>query len=288
MALEMTAACGRCLARIPSIARGAGAVVLAGLAMGCATAHNYLEREGPRYEGNYAPARQGPGPLSLRVVTFNIEYARRMDRALAALQERPTLCEPDLLLLQEMDLAGVEAAARTLHLNYVYFPASRHPKTGRDLGNAVLSPWPIEAAWKVLLPHTSRVLHQARAAAGARVRIGNRSFRVYSVHFGSPFGTSGGNRRAQAEVVLADARDSPDPVVIGGDFNSKSLGRTFVAAGFRWLTERIGGTRGPFSFDHILVAGVDPGTSSAGVVRDVEASDHRPVWAVLALAPPSQ
>jgi len=85
-----------------------------------------------------------------------------------------------------MDAPNVEAVARALGLNYVYFPAARHPETGRDFGNAVLSPWPIEEGWKLFLPHPSRLVGLVRAAACARVRIGRRAVRVYSVHLGRP------------------------------------------------------------------------------------------------------
>jgi len=251
--------------------------------LGCATAHNYLERDAPRYEGSLAPSEERAAPESLRVVTFNIEYAKRMQPAIRALREHAALRAADVLLLQEMDAAGVEAVAAALGLNYVYFPSSRHPKTQRDLGNAVLSPWPIEAAWKLPLPHQSRIVHQARAAVVARLRIGDHALRVYSLHLGSPFGASGSQRRAQAEAVLADARTSAEPVVIGGDLNSHGLGRVFVAAGFQWPTENVGGTRGGLSFDHVFARGL-PVESAAGVARDVDASDHRPVWTTLPFA----
>jgi endonuclease/exonuclease/phosphatase family metal-dependent hydrolase len=265
--------------------RWALAVLVAGFSLGCATAHNYLDPEGPRYERNGVPRPDRPVPSSLRVVTFNIEYARRMDRAVPALRDHAALRGADLVLLQEMDLSGVEAVA-ALGLNYAYFPSSRHPKTGRDFGVAVLSPWPIEKAWKVPLPHRTRLVGLARAAVAARVRIGDRTVRVYSLHLGSPFGLGPGARRDQAAAVLADAKDSPDPVVIGGDTNSRGVGRTFVAAGYVWPTEKIGGTRGRFSFDHVFARGLARSAAGAGVARDVVASDHRPVWAVLAFEPP--
>src|SRR5262245_22773678 len=243
------------MSRIPRLARLAAAACCAA-ALGRAAAHNYREPGAPRYEGSHAPLLGRAAPTSLRVVTFNIEYAKRMQPAIRALGEHPDLRGADLILLQEMDAAGVVAAAAALGLNYVYFPSSLHPKTGRDLGNAVLSPWPIEQGSKVLLPHQSRIVHQARAAVAARVRIGERAVRVYSLHLGSPLGASGGQRRAQAAAVLADIGDDGDPVVIGGDLNSKGLGRAFVAAGFQWPTEKVGGTRGRLSFDHVFVRGI--------------------------------
>ena len=262
-----------------------GVAASCAFAIGCATADNYPGAAEPRYAGVRPAPEARPTPDLLRVVTFNIEYAKRMAPAIRALREHPMLRAADLLFLQEMDSPSVAAVAEALGLNYVYYPASHHPGTHRDVGNAVLTPWPIEEDWKVLLPHQSRILHQGRAAVAARVRIGGRIVRVYSVHFGSPLGVSGGQRRAQAEVVLAHARQSPDPVVIAGDLNSHGLGRTFVAAGFAWPTDTVGGSRGSLSFDHVFTRGLEPGRSWAGVARDVEASDHRPVWAVVPFGP---
>jgi endonuclease/exonuclease/phosphatase family metal-dependent hydrolase len=49
----------------------------------------------------------------------------------------------------------------------------------------------------------------------------------------------------------------------------------------------VGHTAGPFSFDHVVARGLTPaGDPAAGVVREAkQASDHRPVWALLHLAP---
>jgi endonuclease/exonuclease/phosphatase family metal-dependent hydrolase len=214
-------------------------------------------------------------------VSYNVEYALRVRKAINDLRAYPPLRDPDILLLQEMDGPGVDAVARALGLNYVYFPASITPKTGHDFGNAVLSPWPLRRDWKVLLPHPSRIIHQGRAAVAVQVDVGGRPVLVYSVHFGSPLGLSGGNRADQAAAVLADARERPDLILIGGDLNSHGIGRRFVAAGYAWATENVGGTRGHFSFDHVFARGLVP--SAAGVVREAhEASDHHPVWAVFA------
>jgi endonuclease/exonuclease/phosphatase family metal-dependent hydrolase len=256
--------------------------------LGCATAHNYLDPVAPRYEGTLAPDRIAPLPATIRVVTFNIEYGLRIEHAVAALQRFEALREPDVLLLQEMDAAGVEVIARALRLNYVYYPASLTPKTGRDFGNAILSPWPIVESAKLPLPHPSRILHQARAAVTARIRVADLDVQVYCLHLGSPFGISGGQRRQQAAAVLADAKGRRDPVIIAGDINSKGLGQVFTSAGYRWPTEHVGASRGSFSFDHIFARGLDPVAHGAGVVREAsDASDHRPVWTVFAVPPRS-
>jgi endonuclease/exonuclease/phosphatase family metal-dependent hydrolase len=263
------------------VARLSTAVVLAlALGQGCATAHNYLEPGGPRFTGGHGVPTD-PDP-AIHVVTFNVEYGKQVDRAIEALRQDP-LRGADVVTLQEMDGSGVEAVARALAMNFVYYSASRHPKTGRDLGNAILSPWPIEDSRKVLLPHPSRIVKQARAAVAATVRVDGLAVRVYSIHLGSPLGISGGKRRDQADVVLADARTSAYPVILAGDFNSKGLGDHIQAQGFDWPTKGVGRTIGPFSFDHVFVRGLrlrDP--RSTGVAREgPKASDHRPVWVEL-------
>lgn len=258
-----------------------GLLLVALASCACATATNYLEPDGPRFEASFGQV-QGSG-RALRVVTFNIENGRRIEQAIAGLRDHEQLRGADLLLLQEMDAAGVEAIARALLLNSVYFPASN--LKGHDLGNAVLSPWPIEASWKVVLPHRTRLVKKSRCAAAARVRIGDRAVLVYSVHLGSPLGLSGGRRREQAEAVLADAaRSREERIVVAGDFNSSSVVEVFERAGYAWLTKRVGKTVGLFSFDHVLTRGLPPAEARAGVAREVrDASDHRPVWATLAL-----
>lgn len=252
------------------------------LAPACAKARNYLDPDGPRYVGGEGVPPE-PRIGRRRVVTFNIEYALRVDRAIVALREHADLRGADVLTLQEMDAPGVEAIAKALGLNYAYYPAALHPKTHRDVGEAVLSPWPIERSWKLRLPHLSRVLGQSRAAVGAVLRIDGKRVRVYSVHLGSPLGASPGQRREQAEAILADARSSLDPVIVAGDFNSHGIGRFFESRGYTWVTRTVGPTTRRFSFDHVFVSGFPVGLPpAAAVATDVkDASDHRPVWALV-------
>jgi len=259
--------------------------VALGCLLGCATAHNYSDPAGPRHSG-VAAVRPEPRP-GIRVVTFNIKYGRQVARAIEALS-RPPLAGADLIVLQEMDARGVASIAEALGMGYVYYPAAVPPRSGRDFGNAILSPWPIEAGKKIVLPHLSRIVHEARAAVRATVRVGDRPLRVYSVHLGSPLGISGRKRREQAQAVVADADDSLHPVVVAGDFNSKGIGTQFVAAGYAWPTERVGRTTALFSFDHIFTRGLCPfGEVGAGVSREgPKASDHLPVWADLTASCP--
>ncbi len=276
----------RAEAGVRTLARFGSVLVLAAV-VGCATARNYPDPARPAYESAFgAPVDpETETPSVIRVVTFNIEHGERVVEAVEALRSRSELAGADVVLLQEMQAPGVEQIARELSLNAVYYPASHHTRQDRDIGNAVLSPWPIEAHWKIVLPHLSRFSHHARVAVAARVRVGERRLRVYSLHIGTPINLSGEQRREQLAAVVGDARDSPDPVLIAGDFNGKGMAEWLAGQGFDWPTRDVGKTTTllSFSFDHVLVRSLrtvgDPG---AGVVRDAgPISDHYPVWVTL-------
>lgn len=267
---------------------------------GCARAVNYLDPARPLYQYGEAP-RAAPSDgtraarAPFRVVSFNIAYGIHVDRALEALRASEPLRDPDVLALQEMDAPGVERVARELHLNAVYFPSGVHPKHGRDFGCALLSPWPLEDPRKLVLPHAAHGTRLRRSAVSAIVVRGGFRVRVYSVHLPSPLGVSGGSRREQVAVLIADAdavAATGLPVVVAGDFNSHGFGEQFTHAGYSWLTRDIGATAHwtlfGLHYDHVFVRGLsaaDAG-SVAGVVADNrDASDHKPIWALVSTAP---
>ena len=255
----------------------------AALTAACARTINLLDPAAPRFAAAYAapiPDSAAPGPI--RIVTFNIKLARRIDRAVEVLRS-DSLRDADILALEEMDDAGVDRIARQLRLNYVYYPSSIHPTEHKYFGPALLSRWPIERSWKVLLPHEGGIRHQRRTATGAEIRVRGRRVRAYAVHLETPFRVSDAAREDQVRAVLTDASSFEGPVVIAGDFNSYPIGLVLRRHGYRWLTARLDPTIAIFSWDHIFVRHLAPASpSSAGVVRQVHgASDHRPVWAVV-------
>ncbi|HXK11526.1 MAG TPA: endonuclease/exonuclease/phosphatase family protein [Vicinamibacteria bacterium] len=275
------------------LARGLGAA-LALAACGCGSAVNYLDPAGPVYVTSHpGPVRPAVPGAPFRVVTFNIDFGIEVDRAIEVLRRTEPLRSLDALALQEMDAPGTERIARALGMNSVYFPSGVHPKHGRDMGCAVLSPWPLEEPRKLLLPHAARVNHLQRAVTSAVVVRGSERVRVYSVHLPSPPAESGGSRREQLRVLAADANAVPGPVVIAGDFNSHDKVEELARAGFTWLTRDephttefsfLGLGLGGAAYDHILVRGLEsaPGDGAVGVVADNRgASDHKPVWAVV-------
>jgi endonuclease/exonuclease/phosphatase family metal-dependent hydrolase len=252
---------------------------------GCATARNYEDPLGPVDHGG-SPAG-GPARQTLRVVTFNLKWGRYIDRA-ADLFSRPgPLRDADLLVLEEMDRSGTERLARALGLGYVYVPSAVHPVPKQDFGVALLSPWPIDEPRKLLLPHQNRFRKLRRSAAVATLRSPLGPIRVYGIHLESPAGAWDRARRDQARAVLADAESWAGPVVAAGDFNGRAGPRELAGAGFFWATEAVKNTAGPFDFDHVLARGLCPaGIGAAAAAEDeTDASDHDPVWAVLAPCP---
>jgi endonuclease/exonuclease/phosphatase family metal-dependent hydrolase len=244
---------------------------------------------GPRYAGPPEPPRHAPRcvPAQLRVVSFNVKYAQHVDRAIALFDSTPALRGADIIALQEMDAAATRRFAGALGLWYVYYPASTRPVSKQDFGNAILSRWPIVADRKILLPHLGRILAARRAAVAATIDVGGLAVRIYSVHLATQLEIGTEGRRDQALAVVADAETHPR-VVVAGDMNSYGIGETFVAAGFAWPTRDQPVTTAFFNWDHIFLRGLAlTSPDSSGVVEDNRfASDHRPVWAVLATPAP--
>ena len=265
--------------------RGAAGLALL-LTAGCATARNYEDPASPVYVGG-SPAGGHAGE-TLRVVAFNLKWGREIDRAALLLSRPGPLRGADLLVLEEMDRPGTERLARALGLGYVYVPSAVHPVPKQDFGVALLSPWPLEDPRKLLLPHQNRFRKLRRSAAVATLRSPLGPVRVYGIHFESPAGAWNSARRDQARAVLADAAGWSGPVVVAGDFNGRAGPGELASAGFFWSTEAVKNTAGPFDFDHVLARGLCPAGSGAAAVApdETDASDHKPVWAVLTSCPP--
>ena len=255
--------------------------LLAVAALGCRTGENYDGPSGPSGQARMGARGPCPTPLdSLRAVTFNVEFGLRIREAANVLATHPDLRCADVVLLQEMDEVGTLRIAAELGAEYVYYPAVRHNRYGRDFGNAVLSRWPIVDHHKLILPHVSLLTRTQRIAVAATLDVGGRPLRVYSTHLGSLLEVGGGSREAQLETVLEDAVGH-SPVLIGGDMNSGSVGVRAREGGFEWPTETGPATVRGQRWDHIFIEGF-PGAPRSGVVVDAEeASDHRPVWVVV-------
>lgn len=249
------------------------------LAGACRTGLNYPEPAEPRYGGGPASAATGPARDTLRVVSFNIEFAQEVGRAMRVMQAHPALRDADIVLLQEMDAPGAKQAADALGMHYVYYPAIYNRVARKDFGNAVLSRWPIVADAKRILPSFSRYAKTQRIATAATIRVGSRELRVYSTHLGTPADLGWEGRVSQLRHIMDDASAFP-LVVIGGDMNSAEVGRIARDAGFSWPTDTIPKSNLFGRLDHLFVRGLAlPTDAAAGTVQvGPGVSDHNPIW----------
>ncbi|MFN2370549.1 MAG: endonuclease/exonuclease/phosphatase family protein [Candidatus Krumholzibacteriia bacterium] len=267
---------------------------LALLAAGCGTPTGYAPETAPVYHGR--PSRPAPAAASdsVTIVSWNIQYGEDVPEALADLRAHPRLAAADVILLQEMGREGVAALAESLGLHWVYGLASIHPHHARPFGNAVLARWPLTALAPQMLPHRTPVRGHRRIAVGADVDLGEGTvLRAVSVHTATLLVTQ--DKRMEQAVAALEGLGGSGPTVIGGDFNTISdwevtlLRRAARRAGFAHLRLPRGPTyagglrRLPGSgmvLDHVLVRGLAAG--ARGVVRTATASDHFPVWVVVA------
>lgn len=279
-------------------------------------------------QADFAAEAGSPGPR-FTVAAYNLERGMHWERQARLLQTHPALRDADVVLLSEADrgcsrtggahVAFALARACRRHVafgvQYVELPRRARRAVNRvdcacEHGNAILSRWPLERV--TLLRHlrsTPWSDHPREPRLGgcttvrAEVRWGQRSVRLYSVHFDS--GWSADDLRAgQARDLVDDAAGWDGPVVIGGDMNTFRY-TADVRLGTRWdptppvLTEagyrdahahlppsRRGTTGRHFAvrgvIDLIWARGLE--AEEAGVVSPRWAdrlSDHLPVWASL-------
>lgn len=262
---------------------GAEAILVLALVGACRTGRDYPSALGPRYAGvpTDTVVASAPRIQSLRIVSFNIAFARQIDGAITLLSSDSALRGADVILLQEMDAPGTQRIAAALGMWYVYYPAIFHHRTGRDFGNAVLSRWPIVDDAKLVLPHASRYAGTHRCATAATLRVGTSRIRVYSTHLGTVADIGSRQRRDQLRAILADAAEH-SLVVIGGDLNDAKVGLLAHEAGYAWPTRHGVSTTRFGRWDHLFLKGLPtPDTVATGTVVDARGvSDHRPVWAI--------
>jgi endonuclease/exonuclease/phosphatase family metal-dependent hydrolase len=256
------------------------------LAVGaCRTGRNYPDPAEPRYGGAAAtlaePVARGD---TLRIVSFNIEYARETRRAIRILKSAPNLRNADVVLLQEMNGPAAKMVADSLGMHFVYYPAIFNRIMRRDIGNAVLSRWPIVEDAKLILPSQSRYAKTQRTATATTIQVGTRRVRVYSTHFGTPADLGQEGRVAQLKAILENAAGYA-LVVVGGDMNSKDIGRVAREAGYLWPTDTIPKSNLAGRLDHFFLRGVAiPDSAGAGTVRVPSTiSDHSAIWIRLVL-----
>ena len=254
-------------------------LILLLLALACRPAVNYSDPVSPSYADSARVISPVHDRATIRIVSFNIEYARETRRAARLLSTAAALRDADIILLQEMTAPATRFLADSLHMRYIYYPAIHNRIMRRDIGNAILSRWPIIEDAKLILPSRSRYAKTQRIATAATIRLNGRSIRVYSTHFGTPADLGWKGRVAQLRSILDNAATYPT-VVIGGDMNSEDIGKIAREAGYDWPTASIPKSNAFGRLDHFFVRGLR--MASAGEVGTQRVprsmSDHSPIW----------
>ena len=266
-----------------SIERISSYIVLISLCftVACRTGRDYAAADAPRYYGAPAGtvARKCPRPCQIRIVSFNIAFARNIDGAIQLLSSDTALRRADVVLLQEMDAEGTRRIATALGMWHIYYPAIFHKRSRRDFGNAVLSRFPIVADARLILPRPSRYAGTHRIATAATIRIDQSILRAYSTHLGTPADISSRQRRDQMRAIVSDA-SKYHSVVLGGDMNDSKVGKVAQESGYVWTTRHGPRTTRFGRWDHILMKGMkSPVRSATGTVQSGDVSDHHAVWA---------
>jgi len=254
--------------------------------LNCSAPRNYISLDSPKFTGNYARAADASND-TLKVVSFNIKFAKKIKKAISELQTQPELQNADIILLQEMDESGTDSIAKSLSYNYVYYPATVHPQSDRNFGNAILSKWPLHSQKKILLPYEPVLGKTKRIAVSSYVAYPKHDLLVYSVHTATAV-VSAEKRLSQADSILNSISKQHPQMIIGGDFNTlfsqnvRDLEDVFSKNGFFRASREAGATVEKVFFnltlDHIFIKGlelIDSGTT------ETQASDHKPLWVLL-------
>jgi endonuclease/exonuclease/phosphatase family metal-dependent hydrolase len=183
----------------------------------------------------WSPTRQNEsGWLRMRVVTWNLwwrfgPWEARQKAILAELRE----LRPDVVGLQEVWAADGENQAEwlagELGMHWTWAPSPAPERWRRrigdptvDIGNAVLSRWPVADRRSLRLP-TPADLDDGRLALYARLATPSYDIPFFTAHLTSvPHGSAVRCRQvtALAEFVAANRVDTPFPAVVTGDFNA--------------------------------------------------------------------
>jgi len=196
------------------------------------------------------------GPLApprphYRFVAWNVERGAQFDGQVQALRTHPILSEADVLLLTETDSGMVRSGnrniarelARALGMHYAFVPCYINLTNGsgaeQDLpgandlglhGNAILSRYPMANVRPIFMRNGVDIMASRekrigrQAAVAADILFPNAAITAVSVHLDAQ--STQRHRYLQLRDVLdaqaAQPGQAPQPVVIGGDWNTST------------------------------------------------------------------
>src|SRR6201988_1267693 len=244
--------------------------------------------------------KQTPTPAELKVLSYNIRWRSGEDlkEMLKLLKDDPEVGGASILALQEVDRRKKRSGnnntakiiADELGLPYAWAaPPSPKPTDEEETGVAILSVYPLSDVKRIVLPHPGPGKRR-RVALGATVEIENRQWRVYSAHAETRIKLD--KKLEQFKAVLDDLAQYPKdmPAIIMGDFNTwepnahDKVTKLFSDAGLK--TPFVDGKKTfkrrvlfvplELKLDWVWLRGLE--AASCGIDREIEISDHFPLW----------
>lgn len=235
----------------------------------------------------------------MKIVSYNIRWrgGDELKRLAKLLHEDPEIGGAAILGLQEVDrhkkrtghsnTAKVLADELGLHYAWAAPPAPK-PDDEEETGVAILSVYPLSDVQRIVLPHPGPN-RRRRVALGATIEIEGRQWRVYSAHAETRISVD--KKMEQFNAILEDLSRYPadTPAIVMGDLNTwqasaddKTI-KLFSDAGLKTpfdgkstFRRRVLMVPIEFRLDWIWLRGLE--ASSYGIDRQIQISDHWPLW----------
>ena len=241
----------------------------------------------------------------IKIVSYNIRWrgGDELKRLAKLLQEDPEIGGAAILGLQEVDRHKkrtghhntVKALADELGLHYAWAaPPAAKPKDEEETGVAILSIYPLSDVRRIVLPNPGPNKRR-RVALGANVEIEGQQWRIYSAHAETRISVD--KKMEQFNAILEDLTRYPAdmPAIVMGDFNTwqsdaddKTI-KLFSKAGLKTpfgtqstFRRRVLLVPIEFRLDWVWLRGLE--TTGHGIDREIEVSDHWPLWDNVKLA----
>jgi endonuclease/exonuclease/phosphatase family metal-dependent hydrolase len=238
----------------------------------------------------------------IRVISYNIRWrsGENLKKLIRLFREDPEIGNAAVMGLQEVDRQKkrsehtntVKQMADELGLHYAWAaPPTAKVEDEEETGVAILSVYPLSDIRRIVLPHEGPN-QRRRVALGATVNISGTEIRIYSVHGETRIALE--KKLEQMNAVLQDLSHyrTQMPAIVLGDLNTweANAGRRtiklFTDAGFQTpfgdqttFYRRIVLLPIEFRLDWIWLRGLQ--ASGYGIDREIDISDHRPLWTIV-------
>ena len=238
-------------------------------------------------------------PSEFKVVSYNIRWRSGDDlkQLIKLFRDDPEIGNAAILGLQEVDRKKkrsrhshvVKQIADELGMHYAWAaPPTAKADDEEETGVAILSIYPMTDVRRLVLPHEGPN-GRRRVAVGATLQIHDQKWRVYSAHGETRLSLD--KKIEQYKSILGDLARFPAemPAIVLGDLNTWEAGaerktiKLFSEAGLRTpfgnqntFRRRILLVPIEFRLDWVWLRGLE--ASSYGIDRQIDISDHWPLW----------